>query len=684
MNAPSGRTADRSAASFLGRITVPLLVILGGATAVVAAVASGATQAQVLGDPGALTRLSLPAARAVFNLSAAATIGALVVASFVLPRTPRRRKGTASADEGLDPAWAAAVRIAGIASVVWTLSSVLVMLLLYIDVIGTQDFTGFSSELGVFLLQIDTGRSWLAIILFTALVSTLCFGVRSQTGIGITAILALVTLIPLALTGHASGADNHSLAVNSIGLHIAGVTVWLGGLLTLALVSPRLTGRADLGALMRRFSALALVAYALVVFSGVVNASLRLSGPGDLASAYGYLLIAKVVLAIGLGMLGFLQRRTVIAKMDAAADAPAGTTGTRTLLWQLIGIEITLFALVSGLAVALARTPPPVPQEAPTVPTPARQLTGVDLPPRPELSSAWTQWSPDILWIVVAVGAAAAYLYGVWLMRRRGDRWPLARTISWVVGMALLVYVTSGAPAVYGRVLFSGHMVQHMILVMVVPIPMVFGAPVTLLMRAVRPRMDGSRGLREWVLVAVHSKVARFFSNPVVAGVNFAGSLVVFYYSGIMWWALSTHVGHQIMIIHFLIAGYLFAQALVGIDPGPRRPPYPLRLLVLLITMAFHAFFGISIMYSTALIEPDWFGNMGHGWISAIEDQERGGEFAWGIGEVPTLLLALTVAIQWSRSSDREAKRSDRREDRSGDAELGAYNEMLERLSKRP
>ncbi|MBX4378934.1 cytochrome c oxidase assembly protein, partial [Mycobacterium tuberculosis] len=75
---------------------------------------------------------------------------------------------------------------------------------------------------------------------------------------------------------------------------------------------------------------------------------------------------------------------------------------------------------------------------------------------------------------------------------------------------------------------------QHMLLVAGVPIPMVLGAPSARRMRATAARPDGSRGIREWVLWLVHTPYMRFFANPVVASVNFAGSLVVFYYAGLM------------------------------------------------------------------------------------------------------------------------------------------------------
>ena len=138
------------------------------------------------------------------------------------------------------------------------------------------------------------------------------------------------------------------------------------------------------------------------------------------------------------------------------------------------------------------------------------------------------------------------------------------------------------------------------------------------------------------------------------------------------------------MVAHFLISGYLFVQSLVGIDPVPYRLPYPFRLLTLIGVMAMHAFFGISIMMSTGLFVAEWFGSMGRTWgDTPLQDQYTGGGVAWSIGEIPTLILAIVVAIQWSRSDERAQRRSDRHADRTGDEELVAYNAHLQELADR-
>jgi len=157
----------------------------------------------------------------------------------------------------------------------------------------------------------------------------------------------------------------------------------------------------------------------------------------------------------------------------------------------------------------------------------------------------------------------------------------------------------------------------------------------------------------------------------------------MFYYTPLFRWATEEHLGHQWMLVHFLITGYLFVQSLMGVDPQPHRPGYPLKLMLLIGTMAFHAFFGLGLMNERSLFLADWFGAMGRTWgDNPLADQAIGGAFAWGVGEIPTIVIALIVVTQWSRSDDRERKRLDRASDRTGNRDIEDYNQMLDSLSK--
>ncbi|MHA7208499.1 cytochrome c oxidase assembly protein [Arthrobacter sp. MDT1-65] len=654
------------------------------AALVVALFFSGAAAARQLGDPGALTRWGLPVAKVLNNTAAAGTIGALVFAVVMLPRQVGTNGRKPRDDAGEHPAFSRVLLLASVSAVVWTLGALGVMVFTYSDAAGLPLSTdpAYTQGLAAFLTDFSTGRAWLVTSIVSAVLATVLFGVRSQTGLALALVLALLNLLPMALIGHSASGNDHNAAVNSIALHLVGVCLWVGGIISLAVVGGRL-GDQTLPVL-RRFSALAGFAFLLVVGSGVVNASLRITELAQLSSQWGLLVTFKTIATLLLGGIGWMHRQWIIPQLEAPAGTAASKLSARRVLWQLIAVELVIMAAVSGVAGALGRTAPPRGEELPTEAGPARILTGYDLPPDPTLDRWLSEWRLDWLWITVALTLGVAYLLGAVKLYRRGDSWSPLRLVSWLVGLCLLTYFTSGAPAVYGMVLFSAHMIDHMALTMVVPLFLVLGAPVTLALRALGARRDGTRGIREWILVIVHSWPSRIITHPLFAAGNFVASIVVFYYSPLFGFALREHVGHELMITHFLITGYIFVLSMIGSDPVPYRAPFPLRILLLFATMAFHAFFGVTLMGSTSLFEASWFGNMGREWgVSALADQQVGGAVTWGVGEIPTLLLAIGVAIMWSKSDARETKRKDRAADRNNDADLTAYNSMFADLAAR-
>lgn len=676
------------------RAVAPWRVVVLAVTAVASVLVgvrfTGAALPSLLRDPGAFVRWGLPVSATLTELAGALTLGALVLAVCVLPR----RTGTAPrgpgpvADGGAYPRVAV---LAGAAGIAWTLLSVLHLVLTYASVAGRPlDSPTFGDELGLFVTQVGLGRTLLAITAAAAVATTLAFVVATPTGAAWTAALVLVALWQQGQTGHAAGAAGHDLATSSMVLHLVSVAIWVGALAALALLVGRLG--TDLSASVARYSVIAGWCFVGVGVSGVVNGVLRLGGWDGLTTRYGVLLLTKVALFGVLGLLGLWHRRAVVPRLaGGAATGAAGAAVRRAggaLFWRLVLVELAVMGAVSGVAVALGSTAPPVPDDVPLDQSPAYQITGHPLPPEPTFLRWFTEWKWDLLMASAAVAGMVVYVRWVRRLRRRGDSWPWLRTASAVTGLAIFFWTTSGGPALYGHVLFSAHMVQHMVLAMVVPIFIALSAPVTLALRALpvrstRLRGDVSRGPREWILTIVHSHVGAFLAHPLVAAVNFAGSMVLFYYTDFFEWSLRSPVGHLAMIVHFSAAGYLFANALVGIDPGPTRLGYPQRLLLLFATMAFHAFFGVALVGGEALLVADWFGLMGRPWgASAIDDQHTGGAITWGIGELPTLALAIGVAFAWSREDERTARRRDRKVDRDGDVEMDEYNAMLARMAE--
>lgn len=634
-----------------------LLAAAFAALLVSLAVGGGAEPGIAL-DPGEVVRYGLPVAKLLTNLGIAVALGALVIALFAM--APDR------------PEFGRALDVAAAGAGVWTVAGAATALFTYGDLTGSMPSLDVraGSEIGFFLTEVSLGRAWLILVISGAILTVLCFAVRNPTALAFVVVAAGLSLVPFAEEGHAASEATHAIAVTAIWLHTIFAAVWVGGLILLALLGVGL-GRERVAQLLPRYSTVALVCFIVVAASGFLSAAVRLGELPGLFTAYGALVMAKV-LALGvLGVAGALQRRSVIRRIAGGAGAGAFVL--------LVAGELVFMGVASGVAAALARTATPVVAPPTTdVTPPAEVLTGAPLPPEFTPDRWFTAWTPDLLWMLVAGFGIVFYVAGVLRLRARGDRWPVLRTVLWIAGMLGLLWVTNGPVAVYEEYLFSAHMLGHMLLSMTIPVLLVLSGPITLALRTIRKRDDGSRGPREWILLAVHSRWAGIVTNPIVAAVLFAASLWAFYYTPLFRWSVEEHVGHTWMVIHFLLTGYLFAQALVGIDPIAGRPPYPLRLLLLLATMAMHAFFGLTLMTGTGLLLADWYGAMGRTWGAApLADQQAAGGIAWSVGEVPTVALAILVAILWSRSDAREAKRSDRSADRDGDAELAAYNAML-------
>lgn len=667
-------------------IPVMAIVFLG------AALFTGIAVPSELADPGAFVRWALPISRAIHHSAMAITVAALLFAAVILPRTTKVRR--ASADDGRTevgqshPAFTRAMNIAAGAGMVWTLAAATVLLLTFWDLAGVPMNLdpSYTAAILDYILQLATGRAWAWMIVIAAITSSLALALRSHSGVGLTAAFSLFGIVPMAFIGHAAGGDDHYGAVNSIALHLLAVVIWFGGIVVLALLSPTLSSKAPgryetrpvlAGVVLSRFSALATFAIILMAGSGLASATIRITEFDQWFSKYGLVVIAKVILTLALGFLGLMHRRQVIPQLLA------GKFTALAAAWRIVTAELILMGATMSLATVLARTAPPTDDQPPVDATPARLLTGYELPPAPSTASWFTVWRWDWLWVAICFFLLALYLWAFIILRRRGDKPSFPRLFSWIIGLVVLFYITSGALSVYGKVQFSVHMVDHMSLTMIAPIFLVLGTPITLALKVLGSRTDGTRGPREWILWAVHSRYSAVVTHPIFAAVMFAGSIVVFYFTPILEIAMKYHAGHELMNLHFLLTGYIFALSLVDADPIPKRYPYPMRLIVLLATVAFHAFFGVAMMGSENLLAPDWFGNMGRTWGgTAMEDQVVGAGAMWAIGEVPTLVLAILVVVSWLRQDKKDTKRYDRQAERDGDAELEAYNQMFAQMKQ--
>jgi cytochrome c oxidase assembly factor CtaG len=282
--------------------------------------------------------------------------------------------------------------------------------------------------------------------------------------------------------------------------------------------------------------------------------------------------------------------------------------------------------------------------------------------PRFTLGAVFTQWELVSWASLVILLTTALYLWGALRMHRRGDRWPLGRTAAFLGAMVAAAMATVSGLGTYDDTLLSVHMVQHMILSMLVPLAMALGAPVTLALRTLPRRPRG------WLLVALHSRVARVLTFPPLTFALFIVTPWALYFSG--WYPATLHHDylHEMTHLHMVLVGCLFFWPLVGIDPLPGRIAYPFRLLLIVLTLPFHAFMGVTIMAQDRLIGGDWYPDLHHGPMGAWlpdphTDQHLAGGLLWSSGDAIGLLFFVVLFVQWVRASMAEAKREDRRLD---------------------
>ncbi|QFG25751.1 bifunctional copper resistance protein CopD/cytochrome c oxidase assembly protein [Actinomadura sp. WMMB 499] len=685
--------------------TAAIALAAGMAALAVALVVGGAVAEQIIpgiATAGTLTRWGLPISRTIMDLTSALTIGTLLAATVLLPLEAKRGAKKAGAGKGAAGKAAGAtgtgvlsrdaigyLRTASWFAAGWAAAAAATLVFTVSDVLGqpvAQVITG--SELSSYVGSLEQGTALMIVVLLAVVVALLARTTTTPAaGIGLL-VMAGVALLPAPLTGHSASSANHAIAVVGVALHVAAVAPWVGGL---AVVTAHALLRRDRLPLMaERFSRMALWCYIIVGASGLANIIARMPDPAELLTTnYGRLALAKMAAFAALGWFGWWHReRTLPALHDRKPDGRGNWAFAR-----LAGVETAVMAATMGLAVALASTAPPAPTGTETA---VRTLLGFEMPPPITAGRLMTLWWFDLFFAALALVLAAVYLAGVVRLRRRGDAWPVWRTAFWLAGVLTIVLATQTGVARYSPILFSVHMAQHMTLNMLTPIFLVVGAPVTLALRALKPaRIRGDRGPREWLTAALHSRFSAFITHPAVATVIFVASTFALYFTPLFQSLMQDHLGHIAMTLHFLLSGFLFFWVLLGVDPAPTRLPYPGRLLLLFVTMPFHAFFGIALMNLSRPIAEGWYNAVDPPWgTTLLHDQHTGGAIAWAFGEIPTFIVLIVLAIQWYSDDQRQARRMDRKADRAAragtaagapveDDELAAYNERLAKLAER-
>ncbi|BBX96590.1 hypothetical protein MLAC_18840 [Mycobacterium lacus] len=504
----------------------------------------------------------------------------------------------------------------------------------------------------------ETSRGWIVSAICALPVAVTLRFITRWAGHVVLLIPALIGVIATAVTGNAGQGPDHDYATSAVIVFAVAVAMLTGlkGATVITRAAPN-----------RPVLVVQVVCGLLALGYGAVLLFLLGSG-GAIGSDFGRLgLVAGILLTL-------VCASDCRALVVAARSRPPGR-----------GSGITALAMVAVTAALAAMATQTAPRFLTHRFTPWDVFLGYELRQPPSVLGLLTVWRFDGFIGAAAMVLAVGYAVGFVRLRRRGNDWPVGRLAAWLIGCAALVFTSSSGVRAYGSAMFSVHMAEHMTLNMFIPVLLVLGGPVTLALRVLPAAGDGQHpGPREWLTWLLHSRVTTFLSHPITAFILFVGSPYIVYFTPLFDTLVRYHWGHEFMAVHFLLVGYLFYWAIIGIDPGPRRLPYPARIGLLFAVMPFHAFFGIALMTMTSAVGGGFYRSVNLPWLeSIVADQHLGGGIAWGATELPVVLVIVALVAQWARQDRRVAIREDRHADsRYADDELDAYNAMLRELSR--
>ena len=560
-----------------------------------------------------------------------------------------------------------------IAALTWALATGLSIIATLANILGT-DLSGAldPTSMRSFISQITLGKYMFAQLCLALLVASVAIRIKGVAGANALLLLSLAAITAPVFESHSASSGSHALAIGSLVVHVVAISLWVGGLVAISFLKAE-----DRAIALPRFSALALWAAIAVSASGTANAWARLNFQSAWSSDYARLVFLKILLTAALIFFGYLNRRQLKGSLKLNGKQ----------LGRLLSVEVLIMTITTFVGSKLSTMQPPA-RAVSTQFDPGLAVAGIATPPPPNLWRLISLYDPDALMIGVLVTAVALYIRGVIILTRRGDKWPVGRTVAFALGISAIDYATSGGLGVYAKFSFEYHMIAHMLLGMVAPIGIVLGAPITLALRTLpQGRTSEERGVRGTLIALLHSKPAAVFTNPVSALALFDGSLFVLYMTPLFGNLMQSHLGHLVMSVHFLLAGILFFHVIIGIDPNPRKVPHIVRIVILFAAMSIHAFFAVALLSTTTMLDQGYFASLQTPWnLDLLADQRAAGSVAWAMGEIPILLALVATFIQWMRDDSRETKRIDRNEARMAAMgepdELAKYNAYLSSLAE--
>ena len=625
------------------RTTGPLLAATGVAMAIVAAVIGRLRplEPRLLGreNPDVLTSVLHAVVETLFWTALVWTLTELVRATLC---SPHRDVVDSTRTRG---------RRAWLAAQMWVVLALLMIPLESADSAGLTFEQAFL-DLPTYITSTPSVAAWLVVAVLGLLVGLLALLSTHLGGLVVASLLTVLAALPVPVTGAISVGLNHDFATDSGALATVGMTVAAACVLVEVLDGPRPALTDRLIWKQRIGAAVTLAGSIVVTWQGQ-------AGHSWVSDRWGVARLIVLVATVIWVVITWLPR-------------------TRMLSW--LGVTmVAVVLIVTGAANQL------VPPRYLIGQTPAVNYLGYELPPAPTAAILLAPGRPNIGFWTLSVLGIVGYYVAVRTLKRRGEAWSGARIGSWIGAWAVVIYLASTGLWEYSSMQFSWHMLVHMTFNMLVPALLVLGAPITLLRRVLRSGdqiNDGFNGPHDCLMATLEWRPTKILFGPFAAWIVFIVSFYVVYFTPIFGYLMRYHWGHQWMLLHFLVAGFMLFEYVIGLDDLPVSLPHIGRLGFVITAMPFHSFFAVITMNAHQIIGKDFYEALSIPWVPNLhDDQNVGGQITWATGEIPMALVLIALCVQWFISDRRDQRRVDASEDADLDESLAAYNDMLARMA---
>ncbi|WP_371482372.1 cytochrome c oxidase assembly protein [Kitasatospora sp. NBC_00315] len=257
------------------------------------------------------------------------------------------------------------------------------------------------------------------------------------------------------------------------------------------------------------------------------------------------------------------------------------------------------------------------------------QALGYHGPPPWHWADLATAWTPEPVVLTLAALLAGWYLYAVTALGRAGERWGPTRTAAFLGGLLLWVWVTCSGLGVYERILFTDRAVQIVLLLMLVPLLLALGAPVSLLVRTSPPAR------RERLLRALRSRPSKLLMFPAISTALLMAPPWLLYCTPWYEKTLSSGLWNTGLHVSLVALGLAYFWPRLQIDPVGHEYPHLVGLFITFAEVIFDAALGILLIYGGHLVAGHYYTELARPWGPSVrQDQTWGGNSLWVLGDL--------------------------------------------------